>query len=118
MVELTGRRAPVFPRQRVYPDVSITPDARADPLRSQLLDELSPRARRVGEAFLDEWQRAVAAVPELSGAAAAEFLELLRMPPQQREAVLRRRGERRRGAAAETSLLGRVSRGLSLLPRR
>ena len=117
-MELTGRRAPVFPPRHVNRDVSVTADAQADPLLAQLLDELSPRARRVGEAFLDEWQRAVAAVPELSGAAAAEFLELLRMPPPQREAALRRRGKRRRVDAGSVSLLGRLSRGLTPLPRR
>jgi len=97
--------------------VSVTVQAQDDALRTQLLGEMSPRARRVGEAFLDEWQRAVAAVPELGGAAAAEFLELLRMPPAEREEALRRRGERRRPEGGAVTLLGRLSRGLAL-PRR
>jgi hypothetical protein len=96
--------------------VSVSVPAQDDALRTQLLGELSPRARRVGEAFLDEWERAVAAVPELSGAAAAEYLELLRMPTADREAALRRRGERRGVDTGEVSLLGRVSR--SLVPAR
>lgn len=130
-MELIGRRDPVLRRHRPPAPAR---DVDADALGHQLLDGLSPQARRIGEAFLEEWGGAVVAVPELSAAAAEACLELLRLAPAERDRALRRRGARIRvdawapgaqpdDAGAETGswlvrLVGSATRGRRGSPSR
>ena len=65
-----------------------------DDLRTRLLDGLPPLVQGMAEGIVIEWQRAVAAVPELELLAEEDLGSLAALHPVEREHALRRRWQR------------------------
>lgn len=63
-------------------------------LRALLLAGLPPRVKGMAEAIVVEWERAVAAVPELERLADEDVRTLAALPAEEREDALRRRWSR------------------------
>ncbi len=81
----------------------------APELHARLLDGLPPRVQGMAEAIVVEWERAVAAVPELQRLADDDVQALVEMPAADREESLRRRWTRLNEVPA-FELRGRVAR--------